>query len=580
MQLHRSLVQVGDKSSLTKTYPYGADLIPIDDTLLAQFFWNADVCGKTLTTIGFVPISHIPRSHFMDKASVLQPHTDDPGSVTAMAALCDAMRNYSWKVDTAAPAGGGGDTGAPPDAGVGVGMLVRVQKQAASDPYLGVLMSQPTAYAAAAAAAADGSEEAFDLDALATLVLQRLPMREDVRDYLFPLLPNADTECSAEQKAAVAHMLDSITVRTLPTGGGGGGGLLVQDPTLVHYRRAVANALRGRPATAAAATAVSASAATPSPIAAAVVAASAQSHTLMTHKFDCLSLCESGTAKASLEALCSAFGIEVATGAAKAGATTLATGAIQLATTDSLATAAAAVPSKSPTDNVTGSGAVPPAASSTRPKLKLHSLAPEHDLDAVVQHCNRDRGANATPTDTPHPSAFEREQLLIEAVDTGLQIVQSRVASYHGPEAQRVAAGLLLKLRAVCTTEGLVDRFNDFLLEMFTEDEPDNIVFFDAYVGSGSCGDATATVTAGAGADVGSVPGKVCLITDVEDSVSIVSAAAAADFAHTRYDSVRAAAAEAAAAASAVDAATSTHTQPSTAMYVDGDVDDLFEDMD
>jgi hypothetical protein len=602
---------VGDKTNLTKTYPYGADLIPIDDTLLAQFSWNEDVSEKTLTTIGFVPIAHIPRSHFMDKSSVLQPHSDDPGSVTAMAALCEAMRNYSWQIGSAgraeeaaagaaaaaaAASGDGGPAGAPPDTGVGVGMLVRVQKRASSDPYLGVLMSQPTAYAASAVAALDGGEEAFDLDALTTLVLQRLPLREDVRDYLFPLLPDAETCTSAAQKDAVARMLESITVRTInPTGGGGvGGGLLVQDPTLVDYRRAVVDSLRGKPISATATDPAAASAAA-SASTSSSTATSSQSHTPFTHKFDYLSMCESSTASACLEEVWSAFGIEVVTGAAKVGACALATGAIQLATADSLAaaTAAAAAPSKNSADTtganagaVTGGGA---ATSSARPKLKLHSLDPEHDLDAVVQYCNRDSGTCATSAPPPgtssiprttFTSAFEREQLLIETLDTGLQIVQSRVASYHGPEAQRVAAVLLIKLRAMCVAEGLVGRFNDFLLEIFSEDEPDNIVFFDAYIGSGSGS------SSGSGScDDDTVTEKVSLVTDEEDSVSVVSAAVAADFAHTRYDSVRDAATKATAAAAAAAAAvgintSSTHTQPFTAMLVDASGEDLFDDMD
>jgi hypothetical protein len=129
----------------------------------------------------------------------------------------------------------------------------------------------------------------------------------------------------------------------------------------------------------------------------------------------------------------------------------------------------------------------------------------------------------------------------------------------------------------MCVAEGLVGRFNDFLLEIFSEDEPDNIVFFDTYIGSdsssGSCDDASVTE-------------KVSLVTYEEDSVSVVSAAEAADFAHTRYDSVRDAARKATAAAAAAAAAavgtntSSTHTQPFTAMLVDASEEDLFDDMD
>jgi len=146
-----------------KGYKYGREYVPItaaDEEMLRL----PSVAG--ITVIGFLPISAVPRQYFMAGSVIMEPQPDNAVAASVFAALGQVLASTHQ-----------------------VG-LVRVVKKDNAEPFLGCLLP------------VGGT----------TLVIQRLPFSEDIRDFAFPPL---DVYRCGEKRTklepTVSALVDSMT---------------------------------------------------------------------------------------------------------------------------------------------------------------------------------------------------------------------------------------------------------------------------------------------------------------------------------------------------------------------------------
>lgn len=152
-----------------KGYRYGSQFVPVTGADEAALKLSSE---PLIRLLGFYPQSKLQRYHFMDSTLVLQGDSSSPAATRAIAALSLALTQNKSVA------------------------LVRFVKRADSDPWLAALIPFPS----------DGM--------IGSLIIQRLPCAEDIRDFPFPSLydkrfgsPNTTT-----QMAAVSAFVDQITV--------------------------------------------------------------------------------------------------------------------------------------------------------------------------------------------------------------------------------------------------------------------------------------------------------------------------------------------------------------------------------
>ena len=153
-----------------KGYKYGSQFIPIrgDEELAFK------VPGEpVIRLIGFVASSTVPRHHYLLKAVVLEGNPDMPSAVNTIRCMHSSMRTS----DTVA--------------------LVRFVSKQDADPCLYVLVPNVA-----------------ENDSRTSLIMHRLPVAEDMRDYAFPSFNMSSLK--QEQREAVSHFVAVMTISPTP----------------------------------------------------------------------------------------------------------------------------------------------------------------------------------------------------------------------------------------------------------------------------------------------------------------------------------------------------------------------------
>eukprot|EP01038_Epipyxis_sp_PR26KG_P008952 gene8952-12072_t len=156
-----------------KGYKYGSQYFPTAATIEEQF--KIDGIAE-IKLIGFMNASKVPRHHFLEAPISIIGNVDVMEAQLFMSAFIENLRQSSQ-----------------------VG-LVRFVKKENADPYLGAIMPSD------------------DINDNMSLLLHRLPCKEDMRDYSFPPLTKYETVASNEsekliQKNALSRYVDFMTIR-------------------------------------------------------------------------------------------------------------------------------------------------------------------------------------------------------------------------------------------------------------------------------------------------------------------------------------------------------------------------------
>lgn len=153
-----------------KGYRYGSQYVPVTGIDEAALKLSSEPMVKLL---GFLPDHRVQRQHFMDATMVLQGDPTSTAAAKAISALSLSLRQCKSVA------------------------LVRFVKRADSDPWLAALIPFASA------------------TANTSLMIQRLPCAEDIRDFPFPSLydkrfgpPN-----TTGQMEAVSEYVDQMTIR-------------------------------------------------------------------------------------------------------------------------------------------------------------------------------------------------------------------------------------------------------------------------------------------------------------------------------------------------------------------------------
>ena len=159
-----------------KGYRYGSQYVPIAPEE-EEMFKIPGPAGITL--IGFMKHDNVPQHHFLESPLIVQGAVGNEAAQQCMYALCTAL------------------------AETGTLALARCVKRQNADPFLCALLPA-SGYHVQGSAMGTGTGD----NALHSLVLHRLPTREDVRDFPFPSL----LKYSPDAEAAAAQGLPPLAV--------------------------------------------------------------------------------------------------------------------------------------------------------------------------------------------------------------------------------------------------------------------------------------------------------------------------------------------------------------------------------
>ncbi|CAM9149816.1 unnamed protein product [Ascophyllum nodosum] len=160
-----------DFENQIKGYRYGQDYIPVGS--LDEGSLKLPEEGPSLKVLGFVAASSVPRHIFMDETYVVVAEPESAQSAGAVSSLVRAMKNLNQVA------------------------LVRFVKRKNSEPWLGVLIPDPTGVV---------SHPRW--------LFQKLPFSEDVRDYTFPSFSKAPSsrKPSAEQERMSGSLIEAMMI--------------------------------------------------------------------------------------------------------------------------------------------------------------------------------------------------------------------------------------------------------------------------------------------------------------------------------------------------------------------------------
>jgi len=412
-----------EKELLSKAFRYGASLIPIDDSITEDIVKLKEVIHeeseRCMTALGFYHLSRVPRHHYMESGICIMPHSDDNGSMKLMASLSAAMSKK------------------------GVGLLCRVKKTKSLDPSLGILIPMRASHRGDGADADDAGYE-FDPYSESCMLLHRLPLEEDVRNYMLPSIINAEEDLSMEQRAAMDLFVDSISTTASVT---------VRDPILDNYIDVIKTSL------------MSSSTTTKSLNAATATSSKRKENAQPPVRcFDHLSATETSTSSHALHQLLQSIPIH----SKKAStASVFSWGDVEVPTAFHL--------SSLPQDLAETLANLDMAPQ--HPRLSRFSIDPENDLLAVI---------NCATNNMYLDSEFTKSQYILENLDSGFQIASSKLEPDLTEQHHNLGATILFHLRSLCIQYLHTETYNEFVKDFFpsstSEEEDSTDRIFDKYI--------------------------------------------------------------------------------------------------
>ena len=167
-----------EKDARVKAYPYGKDLIPIDEATTSFLSQKED---KSLCLLGFKERESIPPWLYLGEPYVLVPETKDKNSQKVISSLVQATEDENQVA------------------------IVRLVVRAKSDPVLGALLPLKS------------TEE----DVPDCFVLKTLPFSEDIREYQFASFRDIPSKCipSGEELDLAKNIIESMSLIQARPGG-------------------------------------------------------------------------------------------------------------------------------------------------------------------------------------------------------------------------------------------------------------------------------------------------------------------------------------------------------------------------